>query len=142
MAFLWGVLPDLFAFTIPFTAGILGFREIPRPDIEGSGPSVIHGTYIYQLYQISHSLLIFAIVFGLVWYFRKRPYIPMLAWPLHILVDIPTHTTRFFSTPFLWPFPHPHVNGIPWSDSAIFIPNIILLAVLYGWWWFRRLEKP
>lgn len=67
----------------------------------------------------------------------------MLAWPLHILVDIPTHSERFFPTPFLWPLSDFHVDGHPWSDPRIFIPNVILIAGLYTWyyWWRPRRER-
>jgi len=137
MAFLFGVLPDLFAFTVPFWVMILGGQGFDRPSAE---PPHMYGTdsYVYQLYSISHSVVIFALVFGLVWLLKRRPYLPMLGWPLHILVDIPTHSTQFFPTPFLWPLADVRVNGIPWGNPEVFIPNVLLLVGLYSWWFYKR----
>jgi len=65
----------------------------------------------------------------------------MGAWVLHICMDIPTHGTAFFPTPFLWPVSDFHVDGMPWSTPIIFIPNVLLLAVLYAWFLCKR-TKP
>jgi hypothetical protein len=31
-----------------------------------------------------------------------------------------------------------HVNGVPWGNPIIYIPNVLLLAVLYAWFFFKR----
>jgi hypothetical protein len=62
----------------------------------------------------------------------------MLAWLLHILVDIPTHSTRFFPTPFLWPISSYEFSGIGWANPMIFIPNVVLLTSLYVWYFLIR----
>ena len=38
---------------------------------------------------------------GLVWAILRRPVLEMLAWALHILIDIPTHQ-GIFAVRFLW----------------------------------------
>jgi hypothetical protein len=73
-----------------------------------------------------------------VWLVRKKPLLEMGAWVLHICMDIPTHGTAFFPTPFLWPVSDLHVDGVPWSRPYIFFPNVALLAVLYAWYFFKR----
>jgi membrane-bound metal-dependent hydrolase YbcI (DUF457 family) len=60
----------------------------------------------------------------------------MLAWPLHILVDIPTHSSQFFPTPFLWPVSDFYINGVSWGQPIIFIPNAILIVCLYVYYFF------
>jgi len=139
-SFFFGVAPDLFSFGIFTLANILGLVSGPdwssgRPD-----PSAIP-SYVYSLYDVTHSLIVFALIFGLVWALRRRPYMPMLAWALHILVDIPTHSSLFFPTPFLWPISSYNFQGISWGQPVVFIPNLILLAGCYFFWWIRVRNK-
>lgn len=131
LAFFIGVAPDLLSFGILTGVTFLGFSDHPdwssgqHPD-----PSQIP-LYVHHLYDVTHSLVIFSVVFGLVWLLRKKPLYLLAPWALHILVDIPTHSNRFFPTPFLWPISDFTVNGIPWSSPFIFFPNVLLLIILY-----------
>lgn len=137
LAFLFGILPDFLAFA-PFTlAMFLGlsnhewhFGEPPNPEVFPS--------YIYDVYNISHSLPVFALVFILLWIIFRRPIWEFSAWGLHILFDIPTHSTNFFPTPFLWPVSDLYVSGISWGQPIIFVPNVILLVILYIWFFWIR----
>lgn len=115
----FGVFPDLFAFALPVVAA---FPH--HPD---------HGL-AWRLYQLSHSLFVFAAAFGLVWWFRGRPLYEMLGWLLHILIDIPSHTTAFFPTPFLWPVAHYYVNGISWANRVFMLVNYSAIALAYMAW--------
>jgi hypothetical protein len=142
LAFFFGIAPDLFSFGLFFILTFLGFAEHPdwssgnHPD-----PSAIPA-FVHSLYDGTHSLVVFAVVFGLVWLIRKRPLIEMLGWPLHISVDIPTHSEKFFPTPFLWPISDFHVNGTNWGRPEIFIPNLLVLAGLYfAWFYYARRQK-
>ena len=123
MAF-FGFFPDLFAFALAFSWSIGSqiFSFIPK--IERLGPENVepvtqNGRFIFHithsLYNISHSLLVFFIIFGLVWYLRKKPFWEMTGWLLHILMDIPSHSYRFFPTPFLWPISDFKIDGISWA---------------------------
>ena len=64
----WGVFPDLFAFTIPFVIGIWGW-------IVGTGfmygRTAIATGLAPTLYLYSHSLVIWAIVFIVVWAYQN-----------------------------------------------------------------------
>ncbi len=136
----FGVGPDIFSFGIFTVATMLGI--VPRPDWSaGPPPESLIPSYVHSLYDMTHSLVVFAAVFFIVWGVRKKPFLPMLAWPLHIILDIPTHTTAFFSTPFLWPLPHPHVNGVSWSHPLIFWPNWVALITVYSIWGLRVWRK-
>jgi len=139
----WGIFPDLFAFSIPFTFRfynlILGnetssffFSSRSAVDIEGMtasrGFSLAH-----TLYQYSHSLVIWAVVFIIIWMIFKRPRYELLGWALHILIDIPSHTLSFFPTPFLFPisdynFPY----GLQWSNYWFMIINYGALLLVWG----------
>jgi len=103
---LWGVFPDLFAFG-PRVVAMIWLRLIMAapPARLPAGPGSDDGQPFllrsWDLYQFSHSLAVFAAVFALVWIIRRRPWWVLLAWLLHILIDIPTHSLRFYPTPFL-----------------------------------------
>lgn len=40
----------------------------------------------------------------------------LAAWCLHILIDIPKHSRRFWGPRFLWPCSHVAVEGVPWAE--------------------------
>jgi hypothetical protein len=138
LAFFFGIAPDLFSFGLFTVLTFLGLAEHPDWS-SGQHPDPSHiPAYVHSLYNGTHSLVIFMLVFGLVWFFRKKPLYEMLGWPLHILVDIPTHSEKFFPTPFLWPLSDFRINGHAWSDPWIFIPNVIFIMGLYLWFYVIR----
>lgn len=122
----WGVFPDLVAFGIPIAIAIpiwlfngFHFDQI----------SVLSWPPI--LYHYSHSLVIWATVFTVMWIVSKRPRLELLGWALHILIDIPSHAANFYPTPFLFPisdyyFPY----GVPWANRWYMIINYSLLLVV------------
>lgn len=136
-AFAFGVAPDLFSFGIFTAMTVLGL--VSGPDWSGGppDPSAVP-EYVHHLYNITHSLVTFVLAFGAVWVIRKKPYWPMLAWPLHILFDLPTHTAAFFPTPFLWPLLSYRFDGVTWATPWIFFPNWIALGIGYLWWFVHR----
>lgn len=134
----WGVFPDFFAFAIPFfirfyhvfTGSVLlsNFWQRPEEGVLQQGADLAH-----NLYQYSHSLVIWAVVFCIVWFIYKRPRYELFGWALHILIDIPTHVLAFYPTPFLFPisdyrFPY----GMQWSNRYFMIINYALLLVVWG----------
>ena len=145
----WGVFPDVFAFTLSFVylnwlrlaTGKIPFMIRPgemEPPIQDQHP-LLQLTHV--LYSISHSLFIFFIAFGLItWYFR-RPIWEIGGWLLHIFIDIPSHSYKFFPTPFLWPFSDFKVNGIHWGTPVFFFTNYALIVAIYILLWFLEREK-
>lgn len=137
VAFFFGVAPDLFSFGI-FTASVtLGLASGPdwgagRPDVS------LIPSYVSSLYDATHSLIVFALAFFTVWAIRGKAMMEMLGWLFHILLDIFTHSDAFFPTPFLWPISSYHFNGMMWGDPLIFIPNVLILSALYGYWWYSH----
>lgn len=131
-AFGIGLMPDLLSFGIFSAMRSLGL--VSGPDWGNGLPSPDSiPVYVHSLYNITHSLIIFILVFLLVMMVRRKPFLPLMAWGLHILMDIPTHSTRFFPTPFLWPISTYNINGVPWGHPLIFFPDIIILFGLYIW---------
>ncbi len=153
-AIFWGVSPDIFAFTLPFVwmfwnivFGDMEFSDFPRP--ENIEPAARDTLPIFQLasqlYNISHSLIVFILIFALaavllrvklppslkLWRTSRRMPWEMSGWLLHILVDIPTHSYRFYPTPFLWPFSEWKFNGFSWGVPWFIILNYSALILVY-----------
>ncbi len=139
-AFIFGLIPDIFSFGFWFIPVIFG--KWSRLDFTAGPPDPnLIPIYIDYLYNITHSLVIFAIVFFLVWLILKKPIIPMLAWLFHVFLDIFTHSADFFPTPFLWPFSDYYFNGWSWGNSWVFIANLVLLVILYLWFLINKIRK-
>lgn len=138
LSFVFGIAPDFLSFGLYMGLSFLGLTSHPSfSSGQHPAPSEMP-LYINALYNGTHSLVVFALVFGLVWFLRKKPLWEMAGWGLHVLVDIPTHVDTFFPTPFLWPLSSFHVSGIAWSHPIIFIPNVILISGLYLWFFVIR----
>lgn len=141
LAFLYGVGPDLFAFGVYFATSLFGLTRHWRFFHEPPDPASIPA-YVYRLYSVSHSLIAFAFIFVALWFLFRRPIWEFSAWGLHILFDIPTHSYRFFPTPFLWPLSGFTFSGWSWASPWILFPDILLLTVLYAWFFlFRRVKS-
>jgi len=141
----WSIFPDIFAFGIPFLWSLYTviFQGKGFDSITHHGPSLSAGDLTFDLasylYQFSHSLIIFALVFGVIWFLVKRPELAMLGWLAHILIDIPSHSVQFFPTPFLFPisdyvFPY----GIRWATPWFMIVNYSLLLIIFLTYLFRK----
>ena len=149
MAAFWGVFPDLFAFTIPFVwlfgniiFGGMSFTDIPRPDAVEPVPQDTFPIFnlAAMLYSISHSAIIFLIVFGIVFLIFRRPIWELGGWLIHIILDIPTHSYQFYPTPFLWPLSGWKFDGFPWGTPWFLIPNYLAIIVVY--FFLRNKKKP
>lgn len=140
LAFIIGMMPDALSFGAFTIMAILGLASGPDWKNGIPDPSLVP-SYIYYLYNITHSLIIFTAVFLLIWLIRKKPLWIIGVWGLHILIDIPSHSSKFFPTPFLWPISDFKINGIGWGNPEIFLPNIILLAIFYIWFFARKRKK-
>lgn len=140
LAFFLGAAPDLFSFGPLFLGWALsGFPETYKSG-EPPNPALIPAL-VFQLYNVTHSLLVWLAVFSILYTALKRPPWVFGAWALHILCDIPTHTTRYFPTPYLWPFPTPFVNGFRWSVWWFMLLNYGTLAAAYGWAFFKKRKE-
>lgn len=134
----FGVLPDLLSVGIFSTLVFLGIYEgVPwREDPVLAAQSV--PLWVYDLYNVSHSMFVWLVTTVLASLFLKRIVWEMGAGILHIVLDIFTHTREVFPTPFLWPLFDVRIDGISWVSPIIMIPNIILLALVYGWFYLYR----
>jgi hypothetical protein len=129
-ALLFGALPDLASFGPWLVFRVLSGRFEPgRPD-----PALIPG-FVHGAYDVTHSLLVAGLAVAVAYRLHRGVAFAMLAWPVHILVDIPTHSRAFFPTPFLWPASDFTVDGIPWGTPWIWLPNLAGITALLGWRW-------
>lgn len=134
LSLLFGVFPDVFAFSYTFVKYLILGRAI-------TGPISYVPEYVFRLYNISHSLIVASIVVGIILLIWGKKGTPALAWPIHILFDIPTHDLVFFPTPFIWPFNTPFFDGIPWSTPWVFLMNTGVLVLLYAVWKITKKKK-
>ena len=139
------MFPDLFAFTIPFIwlfgnliFGGMSFADLPRPgEIEPAPQDTLPIFRLTStLYNISHSAIIFLIVFGVVFLILRRPLWELGGWFIHILLDIPTHSYQFYPTPFLWPLSGWKFDGFSWGTPWFLILNYS--AIIIAYWLLRR----
>jgi membrane-bound metal-dependent hydrolase YbcI (DUF457 family) len=122
-ALLFGVLPDLVPFTIPACLRLwwrlTGASRTLLPTANGP-----HFEWVREVYNCTHSLLVFAVLFSALWLVMRRPILATLGWLLHILLDSFTHR-GMFAIQFLWPASSFHFDGIPWETGWF-------LAATYG----------
>lgn len=148
----WGVFPDLFAFAVPIMLLIiqLASGKISSSDLPGADkiepPSENFNSImglVSILYPISHSFVVFFIIFAIASIFiytKRQPrslkfkdIIPwsFTGWVLHILIDIPTHSSAFYSTPFLWPISDIKFSGISWGTPWFMALNYFTMIIVY-----------
>ena len=133
-AFSFGLLPDIASIGIFFTRTILNgdginFHALPA--------------YVFVLYNLTHSLVLALIGLGLIRLFWKPLFIPALAWPFHIGLDIFTHSLGHFQTPFLYPLSDFAYDGMAWWMHPWFILVYwsLLPVIWLGIAIARRLQK-
>jgi hypothetical protein len=131
-AVLVGMAPDLLSFGPFFVLHPRWLTLRMTGHLSGPPPLSILPAYVFHAYNVTHSLVICALSFFLIWGLTRRPPWLLLAWALHIVCDIPTHTTSYFPTPFLWPFPTPFFNGLSWATPAFLAANYACLIIVYA----------
>ena len=135
----FGALPDLFSFGIYFFLNL--FFNIS--DFKFGKPELNElPTYVFNLYDVTHSMVIALICILIVYFFVNKNFaFAMLGWPLHIMLDFPFHTADFFPTPILWPIFDVQFNGISWSTPYIWFSNIAGILILYTWRYQSKLRS-
>ena len=127
-SFLFGALPDLSSFGVYFL--VLFFSNFQK--LQYGRPSIEEiPIWVIELYNISHSLITAFVFIAIVYFVKKDLSWPMLAWPVHIIIDLFTHSIEFFPTPIFWPLSNYRFDGIPWSNIYVFITNIIMIFLIF-----------
>ncbi len=136
LAMLFGVLPDLLAFG-PFFVIKLVHRTLQfgKPNLADI-PS-----WVFSSYDLSHSLFTALVLYGIIRYFNQTLAYTFLAYPLHILCDIFTHSKSFFPTPFLFPVSDFKVGGIFWGNPVFMIVNYAAIITAYALFFIAKARK-
>jgi len=120
----WAMFPDLLAFGPPVAVG-LWLRSA----------HLHHVNFGVQLYPLGHSLITFLLVFAVASLMARRVVLELLGWLSHILIDIFTHSYRYYATRFLWPVSGIRFNGLPWWTPWFWISTYAALAIVYFLLW-------
>jgi hypothetical protein len=139
-ALFFGVFPDLLPFTIPAYLRIwwrlTGASQTLLPT--ASGP---HFEWVWDVYGCTHSLLVFAVFFSVLWLVARRPIVATLGWLLHIPLDSFTHR-GMFAIQFLWPASTVRLEGIPWETGWFLAATYgVLTTVCFRLWCSRGPSK-
>ncbi len=137
-SFVFGIAPDLITFGWFF---IFNFNKFYQKHTTNEQTIAEIPSYIFELYNLTHSLIPILTIIAIIFVWQKKIITPLLAWPLHILMDIPTHSLNFFPTPFAWPLFDLKINGTPWPHPLIFIPNWIALITISVWLYLRSRKQ-
>ena len=124
LAVIFGLMPDTLSWFIYAVYNLFSGSRFGRPSLS-SIPN-----WAFDLYNISHSLLVAAAVILLIYIILKRVPIYIFAWPIAILMDVPTHTREFLPTPFLWPVSDWGFPGISWGTRWFMILNYSAIVIL------------
>ena len=136
LAILFGVLPDLLAFGPFFVIKLINRTfQFGKPNL-AEIPN-----WVFTSYDFSHSLFTAIILYLIIRYFNKTLSYTFLAYPLHILCDIFTHSKSFFPTPFLFPISDFKVNGISWSDPTFMLVNYSAIITAYIIFFITKARK-
>jgi len=122
-----GMLPDLISFSgvfqFEFFKKLLFFKKIPHSFIPD---------YVFKIYNVTHSLVIWAVAFGIFWLFGwYTTAIVFIGWAVHIVIDIFTHSAQSFPTKIFWPFSNWNYSGFTWSSFKFLAIEYFILALLY-----------
>jgi len=134
------IMPDILTEGLFFVLYLLNIGGMPG--WESGHPNITdYPVFAQNLYNITHSLVIFSFVFILLRILTGKLVWIIAAWGLHILIDIPTHSLTLFPTPFLWPISNFRVNGIGWDNPLILIIDIVLLFIAYSLWLYPKFKR-
>ena len=130
----WAVFPDVFAFAPSLAAGVwLRFSGTSNPVAGG-----LHLPHVHlglPLYPAGHSLIVFVLVFLIGSTLLRRPAWGLCGWAFHILIDIPTHSFRYYATRFLWPLSDFTLDGIPWWTTWVWVCTYLAVLAVYIMMW-------
>jgi len=136
LAMCFGILPDF----IPFFPFFL-YRLSHGTFVWGRPPLETFPLWVFSIYDITHSLIFAVIIYMGIRLVNRDLSFSFLAWPLHILMDIPTHTETFFPTKFLFPMSDFYINAFDWAHPLFLFIDYLLIILLFGIFFYYRYRK-
>ena len=133
MAIFFGAFPDLISFGALFIVKLFNnsLKYVGPPTLESLQQLEPFPEWLFFMDNFSHSFVTAFLMISIVYFYKKEFVWPMLAWPFHIVLDIPFHTKDFFPIQFLWPVSDIIFDGISWSSPYIVLPNFAGIIFLY-----------
>jgi hypothetical protein len=132
LAIFFGLFPDM----LPFVPLLWHWHKTKKWHVfkyltQGEYDKAIehYPRYVVTAYNFTHSLVVWLFVFVVCYLLFGKLAYTLLAWLVHIIVDIPTHTKDFFPTKFLFPLSNFHFNGKSWYSRRFQITNYSLIAL-------------
>ncbi len=111
-----GLAPDIpFYSTYPFW--LAATRQLLTAFRTNEWPTA--PAWMYQCHHMSHSVLVVLVCAVIIRCATGRYPRWAAAWLLHILVDIPTHSQRYWAPQFLWPIASITVDGVSWPVLTV-----------------------
>jgi hypothetical protein len=126
LALFFSVAPDAFSWGLANIYLLTKHRKFPHPKKLDQVP-----TWVFTLYGLTHSLFVFAAVFIIVMVSTQSFPFYLIAWLMHILMDIPLHSRDFLPTPFLWPFSDYKFPGIKWWSRRYILLNYAIIILVF-----------
>jgi len=133
----FGIMPDLAVFGPNLIIMALTKKRFPKFEDRDQMMKWFDkkgNHWVKTLYRWTHSLLVWALLcMAAFLYCRYTGISPpwfLLAAPLHILLDIPTHNKKSFPVQFLTPLSRLQIDGIHWTNKGIMIVNYSLIAII------------
>ncbi len=109
-----GIGPDI-SWYLTYPVWVLAQGKAHQALVTGDWPA--SPRWIETLHHIMHSLPVAVVGAVVIWLLSGRwPRRELAAWVLHIVVDIPTHSRRFWGPRFLWLLSDVAVDGVPWAE--------------------------
>ena len=132
----FGIAPDVAVFATSLTAQAIKGKMQPSFKTREEMMEWYNqkeNKWVLNFYKWTHSLIVWMILIipaFFIW-LKLSGDIPwfLLAAPLHILMDIPTHNNNSFPVQFLTPLSTFKVNGLHWSKPLVFIGNYVLIII-------------
>lgn len=111
-----GIAADL-PFFLTYPVWLLSRRKVIQSLRKNEWPQAPR--WMYTPHYIFHSIPVLLIATVIASMIQKRKPLWALAWGLHILVDIPTHSRKNWAPQFLWPFSWACVDGFSWPEILV-----------------------
>jgi hypothetical protein len=134
---IFGVIPDLAVFGPNLLIMLLKHKKLPKFEDRQQMMDWFDkkdNRWVKDLYRWTHSLIIWAVMIVAAFiYCRNTGISPpwfLLGAPLHIILDIPTHTKNSFPVQFLTPISKLQINGIHWTKKWVLLLNYLLIILI------------
>lgn len=106
---LFGLAPDILSMWIPLAIHVLSWNE-------DNFFYLFDGRWL-MVYHVVHSLIMAAVVSGVLFMWRRSLFVPSLAWTVHVLMDMISHGKGKFHTLPFYPFSNWGGMGVNWWEN-------------------------